>query len=220
MAAEQNFKSFCSALRPLLSAHGDELAKLEEIARGFPEVMQAEMEKMWAAKLGLETFDPGLFRELMALMMQTPVDYTFFFRELSALPDDIGPLEKSFYRSLGEAGSAGSEGLRRRWSEWLGQWQARIGLDSDEVDGNLSHRRAEISRQMKLVNPAYTMREWLVVPAYQQAAEGNYRPLRELQEVLTQPYAGQSEETQEQYGRLKPSELFNLGGVSHYSCSS
>jgi uncharacterized protein YdiU (UPF0061 family) len=90
----------------------------------------------------------------------------------------------------------------------------------DGADGNIADLREKLSRRMKLVNPQYTMREWLVVPAYQQAAEGNYLPVRALQEVLTQPYAEQSEETREQYGRLKPFELFNLGGFSHYSCSS
>jgi hypothetical protein len=30
-------------------------------------------------------------------MLQTPVDYSIFFRELSTVPDDIGPLTKSFY---------------------------------------------------------------------------------------------------------------------------
>jgi uncharacterized protein YdiU (UPF0061 family) len=220
MAAEQNFRMFCSALRPLLNVHQEELAQLEEIQRGFATVMQAEMEKMWAAKLGLEAFDAGLFRELMALMVQTPVDYTRFFRELSAIPDDVGPLEKSFYRSLNESAPADSEGLLRRWSGWLEEWQSRIGLAMDGADGNIADLREKLSRRMKLVNPQYTMREWLVVPAYQQAAEGNYLPVRALQEVLTQPYAEQSEETREQYGRLKPFELFNLGGFSHYSCSS
>jgi uncharacterized protein YdiU (UPF0061 family) len=73
---------------------------------------------------------------------------------------------------------------------------------------------------MKLVNPKYTMREWFVVPAYQRAVEGDYQPLRVLQDVLTQPYAEQSTAVESHYYRLKPSELFNLGGVSHYSCSS
>lgn len=220
MAAEQNFRMFCSAVRPLLNGREEELAQLEEIQGDFLTVMQTEMEKMWAAKLGLDAFDAGLFRELMALMMQTPVDYTLFFRQLSTLPDDVGPLEKSFYSSLGKAASADSEGLRRRWSEWLAQWKSGVGLEPDNGDGNLQARRDKLSRQMKLVNPAYTMREWLVKPVYEQAAAGNYRPLRELQEVLTQPYAEQSEQTREQYGRLKPPALFNLGGVSHYSCSS
>jgi len=65
-----------------------------------------------------------------------------------------------------------------------------------------------------------TMREWFVVPAYRRAAEGNYETLRALQDVLTHPYAEQSNTIEAQYYRLKRSEFFDLGGVSHYSCSS
>ena len=217
VAAEKNFNSFCSALRPLLNGHGEELAQLEDIQKGFPQVMQAEMQSMWSAKLGLEAFDVELFRELMMLMTQTPVDYTVFFRELSAIPDEIEPLKKSFYRSLDEGGDADSEGLLKRWSNWLAEWKSQIGLTGA---GNGPRLREERSRLMKLVNPKYTMREWFVVPAYQRAAEGDYQPLRTLQDLLTQPYAEQSDAVESQYYRLKPSSLFDLGGVSHYSCSS
>ena len=216
-AAEQNFKSFCSALRPLLNGHEEELAQLDEIQKGFSEVMQAEMERMWSAKLGLKGFDAELFRELVMLMTRTPVDYTIFFRELSSVPDDIEPLKQSFYRSLDEAGGTDSEGLLKRWSEWLAKWKCQIGIDGA---GNGSRLREERSRDMKLVNPKYTMREWFVVPAYQQAAEGDYLPLRDLQKVLNQPYDEQSDGVENRYNRLKPFELFDLGGFSHYSCSS
>lgn len=216
-AAEQNFKSFCSALRPLLNAHDDELAQLEEIERGFPEVMQAEIQSMWSAKLGLEVFDVELFRKLMMLMTQTPVDYTVFFRELSSIPEDVGPIKKSFYRSLNKSEGADSGVLLKRWSDWLAEWKSQIGIDGA---GNGSRLREELSRSMKLVNPKYTMREWFVVPAYQRAADGDYQPLRALQEVLTHPYAEQSNAVEAEYYQLKPSELFNLGGFSHYSCSS
>jgi uncharacterized protein YdiU (UPF0061 family) len=73
---------------------------------------------------------------------------------------------------------------------------------------------------MKRVNPKYSLKEWLVVPAYQQAAAGDYALLRELQEVMTQPYAEQSKGAEEKYYRLKPPELFGVGGASHLSCSS
>jgi uncharacterized protein YdiU (UPF0061 family) len=207
-AAERNFHSFCTAVRPLLTGHPDCLQQLEEIQGDFPKVMQAEMEKMWAAKLGLEAFDTGLFRELAALMMQTPVDYTIFFRELSSLPDDIEPLKKSFYK--GRAYAADPEGMDKRWSAWLTDWQSRMPTG----------KREELSRQMKLINPKYGLKEWFVVPAYQQAKAGNYALLRELQEVMTQPYAEQSDDIEKQYYRLKPLELFEVGGWSHYSCSS
>jgi uncharacterized protein YdiU (UPF0061 family) len=207
-AAERNFHSFCTALRPLLEAHPDGLRQLDDLEGGFPQVMQAQMEKMWAAKLGLEAFDEDLFRELATLMVHTPVDYTVFFRELSSVPDDIEPLKKSFYRNLTDA--ADPEGLEQRWSAWLANWRSLTGSVDREV----------LSRRMKLANPKYSLREWFVVPSYQQAAEGNYELLRELQGIMTQPYAEQSNDVESKYYRLKPLELFRVGGTSHYSCSS
>lgn len=58
------------------------------------------------------------------------------------------------------------------------------------------------------------------MPAYQEAAVGNYSLIRELQEVVTQPYAEKSKAMEVQYYRRKPSELFQIGGSSYYSCSS
>jgi uncharacterized protein YdiU (UPF0061 family) len=138
-------------------------------------------------------------------MMQTSVDYTIFFRELSMLPDDIGPLKKSFYSNLNEE-------MHRRWSAWLTKWRSLLTDTSRILE--------DISEQMKRVNPKYSLREWLLAPAYQQAVTGNYALVRELQEIMTQPYAEQSKEVEEKYYRLKPSEFSEVGGVSHLSCSS
>jgi uncharacterized protein YdiU (UPF0061 family) len=216
VAAERNFDMFCRALRPFLTSltsHQDYLQQLDEIRSDFATVMQAQMEKMWAAKLGLDTFHAALFSELETLMVQTPVDYTLFFRELSMVPDDIGPLKKSFYND--------SEGMDKRWSEWLAKWKSLI-VSASTTDANAAQppSRDELSRQMKLVNPKYSLREWFVVPAYSQATEGNYSLVRELQEVMTQPYAEQSKKVEEKYYRSKPSEFFEVAGLSYMSCSS
>jgi uncharacterized protein YdiU (UPF0061 family) len=223
VAAQQNFKSFCNALRPLLASYQeplqqgslkpdslqqDYLQQLDEIQNGFSNVMQTRMEMMWAGKLGLKHFHKALFSELETLMAHTPVDYTIFFRELSMLPEDIAPLKKSFYKN--------SEDLDQDWSRWLATWKSLIASDNVAVPRSDD----EISRQMKLVNPKYILREWFVVPAYQQAAAGNYTLVRELQEIMTQPYAEQSQEIEDKYYKLKPFEFFEVGGTSYYSCSS
>ena len=213
VAAERNFDTFCKALQPLLTSHQSYLQQLDEIRNGFSKVMQTQMEKMWTAKLGLSTFDAALFNELVTLMVQTPVDYTIFFRELSMVPDDIVPLKKSFYES------PTSEGMDKRWSEWLIKWKL-LSDSSTNVNTTAPHSCKELSKQMRLVNPKYSLREWFVMPAYQQATERNYSLVRELQDIITQPYAEQSKDVEEKYYRLKPSELFDIGGLSQYSCSS
>ena len=215
-AADRNFRMFCTALRPLLGPNQDATDRLDKIRDDFPNVMQGQMIKMWASKLGLHTFDAALFNELMTLMIETSVDYTIFFRELSSVPEDIAPLTKSFY---GDAVLDAS--LLNRWSEWLQKWQTLIRTTNPEdINAASSESREKLSNRMKAINPKYTLREWFLVPAYSQAARGDYAPIKELQEIMTNPYAEQSEAIEEKYYREKPSEFFDIAGISHVSCSS
>ncbi|RTZ17522.1 hypothetical protein EJ063_01695 [Vibrio aquaticus] len=204
LAAEKNFESFCSALTPLLQSNPEALDKLADLSESFSALMQQKMTQMWMSKLGLEKLNTELFHQLLALMVKTHVDYTIFFRELSNIPKDISALEKSFY-------SQPDEELTAEWSQWLETWRSLLG---DKVS------LTELSQQMKQVNPKYTWREWLIVPAYEQAREGNYALINELQALFANPYDEQSKELEEKYYRLRPLKYFSLGGTSHYSCSS
>lgn len=202
-AARTNFDMFCTALQPLLSEHDQALAELQKIQEGFFDLMQHKLEEMWAAKLGLDTFDEALFTQLLRLMVKTSVDYTVFFRELSNIPQDISSLSKSFYQEP-------QAPLLEQWIQWLETWRNLLN----------ENQLKETSQKMQQVNPKYSWREWLVVPAYQRAENANFALIHELQEVLTQPYDEQSTEMENRYYQLRPEAFFEAGGVSHYSCSS
>ncbi|NOT81036.1 MAG: hypothetical protein HOP07_18785 [Bacteriovoracaceae bacterium] len=206
-AAERNFHMFCKALKPMIETNESALNQLEEIENGFSLVMQEKMEKMWASKLGLSQFEAELYKELVMLMMKTHVDYTIFFRELSSIPTDITPFIKSFYNE-----SFSDEKILKSWSQWLDKWKSLIH--------NSPQSHEALSAQMKRVNPKYTLREWFLVPAYQQAANGDYSLIGELQEVMTNPYEELSYEMEQKYYRKKPSQFFLVAGISHVSCSS
>ena len=207
VAAFKNFKSFCSALKPLLSSKKEALEELEKIENNFSKVMQEKMQNMWAKKLGLDKFDVELFEDLINLMIDTKVDYTIFFRELSNIPDDISSLEKSFYGNLKD------ENIKLRWNSWLENWKVKINVNDEES-------KQKLSNQMKLTNPKYSLREWHLVWAYQEAQNGNYEPVNELQEIMTKPYEEQTKEIEEKYYTKKPSDFFGIAGISHVSCSS
>ncbi len=214
-AAERNFHVFYTSLQVLLSSHEKQSMQLDEIRNDFSKVMQEQMQMMWASKLGLSTSNEELFKELEILMIQTSVDYTMFFRELSEIPEDINPLKNSFYKDLSKDLSKDEE-LQKRWSQWFIKWKSLINVT------NISSTKSkeELSKEMKLLNPKYTLREWFLVPAYKKAKEGDYSLIKELQEVMTKPYEEQSKEVEEKYYRLKPSEFFAVAGISHVSCSS
>ena len=204
VAAEANYQMFWASIRLLLSGNTDGLARLDQIREGFSGAMAQEIEAMWARKLGLITYDAALVNELLELMVLSKVDYTIFFRQLSSIPGNISTLKESFYL-------ASSEELDARWSRWLQRWLGCIMGSKDAMT---------TSKVMKDNNPQYTWREWLIVPAYQQAEHGETSKIKELQQVFSHPYDEQVGELETKYNRLKPREFFNAGGVSQYSCSS
>jgi uncharacterized protein YdiU (UPF0061 family) len=207
-AAEANYQMFWAAIRLLLDGNTEALVRLDQIRDGFANTMSQAIEAMWASKLGLSRYDADLVNELLELMVRSKADYTMVFRRLSALPagipEHLFALKESFYQPS-------SEELDAQWTQWLGRWRDPITANGD---------LREISTAMQRVNPAITWREWLIAPAYEQAAQGDTSLIQELQMVYSHPYEVPSAELAATYDRLKPREFFNAGGVSHYSCSS
>jgi len=203
-AAEANYQMFWAAIRLLLADNPEALARLDGIREGFAGAMQQEIEAMWARKLGLSSPDPDLVNELLQLMVSSKADYAIVFRRLSDIPEQLSPLKESFYLPS-------SDELDGRWTHWLQGWRNQVTSSGD---------LRETAAAMKRVNPAITWREWLIAPAYEQAAQGDFSLVQELQAVFSHPYDALSPELEARYDRLKPREFFNAGGVSHYSCSS
>ena len=216
LAAEANYEMFWAAIRLLLEDNPRARSRLDQIRDGFAGAMQQELEAMWASKLGLGSYDAAivndLVNELLQLMALSKADYTIVFRKLSAIPagtpagiqEHLARLKESFYRPC-------SEQLDGQWSQWLQRWCHHITGSGD---------LQVTSEAMQRINPNITWREWLIQPAYEQAALGDFSLVHDLQAVLSHPYDGQSQEVEARYNRLKPREFFNAGGVSHYSCSS
>ena len=204
VAAEANYQMFWSAIRPLLEDDTQAQARLDAVRDGFAEAMGHELEAMWARKLGLISHDTALVNELLQLMVLSRVDYTIFFRRLSDIPEDLSSLKESFYLPS-------SEELDARWMQWLQRWRQCI-TEAGDI--------ARTSDAMKRTNPKVTWREWLIAPAYEQAAQGDTSLIQELQAVFSHPYDEQPAELEAKVDRLRPREFFNAGGVSHYSCSS
>ena len=220
LAAEANYEMFWAAIRLLLEDNPPARSRLDQIRDGFAGVMQQELEAMWASKLGVGSNDTAmvndLVNELLQLMALSKADYTIFFRKLSAIPaalpadrpagipEHLSSLKESFYLPS-------SEQLDGQWSQWLQRWRQPITSCGDP-----SGRSAAMQR----TNPKITWREWLIAPAYEQAALGDFSQIHDLQAVFSHPYDELSQEVEAKYDRLKPREFFNAGGVSHYSCSS
>ena len=204
LAAELNFKMFCSSLKLLVEKDKSSSNKLVEIMHGFTKCMDEEIQIMWSKKLGIKIYDENLIKNLFNLMITTQVDYTKFFRNLSNIPNNVNDLKDSFYKPS-------TNELESSWNIWLKSWKSCL---------DKSFELKDISNSMLQINPKYTWREWLVVSAYEKAEKGDYSELKDLQNLFKDPYGNNSSESNKKYDRLRPNKYFNAGGISHYSCSS
>ena len=203
-AAETNYRMFWSALKTLLKDHPAKTAELDALYESFSDAMQAELEAMWAGKLGLTSVASELIGDLLQLMVASKADYTIVFRELASLPREVTPMKRSFYMPSDAQ-------LEAQWNAWLTRWHQQLSSSGEPE---------EITASMQSTNPAITWREWLIAPAYEQAARGDYGLVHELQTVFRNPYKPLSPELAARYDQLRPREFFGAGGISHYSCSS
>ncbi|TCV80091.1 protein adenylyltransferase SelO [Sulfurirhabdus autotrophica] len=212
MAAATNFQMFCMAVTPLLGQDTNAIKALGDIVDTLPKFMNHEMYRMWAEKMGLAEFRMELFAELHALMTETPVDYTIFWRELSSLPKHVAALRPGFYETRGGY-AQDSVTMEARWTVWLQKWHAALEQEGREP--------ADVSAAMKRVNPKYIPREWMMVEAYRSATDaGDFSLVQKLHDVLADPYGEQSEAMAALYYKKKEEKFFDLGGTSHCSCSS
>ena len=168
-----NLARFAETLIPLVSPDGETAVEMLTAAlETFPERYDAAWRAGMRDKLGLpegadEEGADRLVTDLLALLEATRVDYTSFFRHLTAAAEsgDGAPL-----RDLVGVGDGGGDG--RDLDGWLKRWRALV--PSVET--------------MARVNPVYIPRNHLVEEALDAATAGDLRPFEELLDAVTRPY--------------------------------
>jgi serine/tyrosine/threonine adenylyltransferase len=158
--AQWNLARLGETLLPLIDADVDTaVTAATDVLGGFAEAYQRHWERGMAAKLGLATPDPDLVREVLELMRTQHVDYTAFFRALSA----------------GTARALFAE------PEPFDAWAARREalLPADRIG----------TAAMDRVNPLYIPRNHRVEEALAAAMAGDLDPFHNLLDAVSRPYA-------------------------------
>jgi uncharacterized protein YdiU (UPF0061 family) len=71
---------------------------------------------------------------------------------------------------------------------------------------------------MRLANPKYTLREWMLVEAYSKAdPAGDYSDVHELFGLIKDPYGEGSVDDHEKYYCRAPDESLRAGGTAFMS---
>lgn len=155
-------------------------------------------------KLGLiaaDEEDANLINSILLLLEKDSVDYTIFFRSLSNLDSEGRRPLLDLFKSTEEL------------SLWLDNYFERIELDlksSQESPLSLEQR----CKEMRLHNPKYILRNYLVQNAIERAEKGDYSEIRNLVNLLKRPFDEQPDN--EKYAELPP----EWGKKMQLSCSS
>jgi uncharacterized protein YdiU (UPF0061 family) len=155
-----NLARLAEALLPLLDESGEAAVDAAtEVLNGFAEAYERHRAEGMAAKLGLAAPDRELTEDILKLIRLQKVDFTQFFRALSA----------------GAARALFTE------PEPFDAWAARR-----EVLLTADH--AAVAAAMDRVNPVYIPRNHLVEEALTRAADGEMGPFRRLVDVVSRPF--------------------------------
>ena len=149
-----------------------------------------------AGKIGLEEYrhdDEQLINQLLELLQTNNVDYSIFFRALSAFSDDNQSIRDQFVD-------------REGFDSWAEKYSARL-TQQDQTD---QQRR----QSMNAVNPKYVLRNYMAQAAIEAAKQGDYSEVNLLLDILQSPCKEHPEA--EKYAGLPPDWADQLS----VSCSS
>ncbi|HIE5388033.1 TPA: protein adenylyltransferase SelO [Enterobacter cancerogenus] len=186
-----NLQRLAQTLSPFIDVEA-----LNDALDGYQEVLLREYGLLMRAKLGLVTQEKGdndVLNGLFSLMAREGSDYTRTFRMLSetAQREAASPLRDEFID-------------RQAFDDWFALYRTR--LQKEQVDDDV--RQAN----MKAVNPAMVLRNWLAQRAIEQAEKGEYDELHRLHAALRTPYA----DSDDDYASRPP----DWGKRLEVSCSS
>ena len=172
IVAQWNLARLAETLLPLLDADPDTaIAAASEVLESF----RARYDDYWLdgmrAKLGLvdgRPEDGELADDLLGLLQAQRVDFTSFFRALSAAArGDAAPVH-----ALCPEPAA--------FDAWAERWRERLASEAADP--------AAVAEAMDRVNPIYIPRNHLVEEALEAATGGDLAPFERLVDVLVRPF--------------------------------
>jgi uncharacterized protein YdiU (UPF0061 family) len=174
-----NMARFAETLLELIDADEAQAVRLatEQLDR-FPKLFEAAYLRVFRAKLGLlreEAGDNTLVDDLLGCLAASHVDFTLFFRRLSASAAE--PAADAEVEALFD-----DPAVFRAWAE---AWRGRLAVEASSPEARAAG--------MRQANPAFIPRNHRVEEAIEAAERGDFAPFERLLAVLSRPYDDQPE---------------------------
>jgi len=213
--AQWNLLQLANALYPVI---GD-AKPLQEGLELAAATYKTQWQDMMAKKLGLKFFngetDEALTDSLAEILQLLETDMTIFYRRLADVPSSDNPDLSdedavAFFKDAYYLPDKLTDERKKKIANWVRSYQWRVAGEAI-ADGDRQ-------KNMNLVNPIYVLRNYLSQLAIDKAETGDYSMIRELLDVLRNPY--QQQPGKETFAAKRPEWARNRPGCSTLSCSS
>eukprot|EP00590_Aulacoseira_subarctica_P008648 CAMPEP_0172425140 /NCGR_PEP_ID=MMETSP1064-20121228/30410_1 /TAXON_ID=202472 /ORGANISM="Aulacoseira subarctica , Strain CCAP 1002/5" /LENGTH=699 /DNA_ID=CAMNT_0013167793 /DNA_START=74 /DNA_END=2173 /DNA_ORIENTATION=- len=228
-------ESMMLALKQTEKGNTEIIKAEDQILNLARKTFQRKVDEMWSVKMGLDPRNPSrnaLWENLEPLLSETRADYTLFWRQLTLVAQKFpirptGEISTDYRQMtntfLGDDPQTFPfyETLDRfqynSLKEWIQAWREALVKSTLE---DFSDSNVAPEERMRLANPKYILREWMLVDAYTKSAKGDDSVVLELLELIKTPYDEGTAEQHKKYYRRAPDESLTSGGTAFMSCSS
>lgn len=223
-----NYQVLVESLSPIIAAaRGDETTEkvIVEKVEMAQTIFSDALDTAIRSKLGLPSdADAGddLWESLKDLMTKARVDWTIFWRQLTYVMRDFPDLESEDYGDMmsllegntskpddGAFYEALTPEARRQWIEWIKEWRDVVKLT--KLDSEV------VQEKMRMSNPKFVLREWMLVEAYSAAADEDCDILNQLYDLIQRPYEEGTPEQVMRYYKRAPASATARGGTAFMS---
>lgn len=269
-AGEANFNVLADSVAPIMEAYGEKGATRRfrmHIAQKARAEFRRKVAEVFRSKLGFHPDDDAadaLWNTLETLMGKVRVDWTLFWRQLTTVATNFPITEKAppsvAYDDMLEllrADDRAKEGSspfygplsddqRALFVNWIRDWRMAI-ISSRRCTAEASNSTKSCvspEERMRLSNPKYTLREWMLVEAYTKASPWSYRSstastfppvgvdgeggltaavgqdesvIHELYDLIQNPYDEGTDRQDRRFYRRAPDEALRAGGTAFMS---
>jgi len=247
-AGYANFAVLVESLLPLIDATGGDRDEVrDEMLKNAQSVFSDEVDKAMRAKMGLEGGPPDmdeladeLWGEIEPLLRIARADWTLFWRQLTYVAAKYTSTEEShdydamLTTLLGDSDNTNpfydalSDENRASLRAWIENWHWAFLKCYQHNAKQSSEDTTPPEEVMRLSNPKYTLKEWMLVEAYTKAdagkspgnpftVEGDYSGVHELFELIKDPYGEGTADNHKKYYRRAPDESLKAGGTAFMS---
>ena len=226
-----NYVVLLESILPLLHEHSNVSDLRTKYINDAQATFQKAIDQVWATKLG---FDPQsddtsisnkLWEDLEPLLREAKTDWTIFWRSLYVISrefpidskqydqmlqllqgnEEVYPRTSPFYDPL-------SSNLQTQFQTWIQSWREALQQSNDNNENEI------IIERMRLANPKYVLREWMLADAYIAAQQNNDESkFHALHELIQHPYDEGTQEEEDLFYRRASDDHLLTGGTAFMS---